>query len=197
MDTTKDLGFILPQPQFEHTALDMHGYSWWKQITYTLHSPPCFSILVDWHVVLYDGIKVVVPKGFVTDFASIPRIFWGLIEPDGPLYLGAILHDFGYQHGYLLSEFDPSVVYDTPSIKFRNDNKDAFGPYIPVFFDKSQTFFDGLLRDVTVYEIGATVQANEAFYALRAFGMITFEKYRRKGPDAFGFNSLGLPGIMI
>jgi len=37
-----------------------------------------------------------VPIGFVTDFASIPRVFWSLLRPDGEYTYPAILHDFLY-----------------------------------------------------------------------------------------------------
>lgn len=40
--------------------------------------------------------KVVVPKGFVTDLASIPRIFYSLLPPDGPYTYPAVIHDFLY-----------------------------------------------------------------------------------------------------
>jgi hypothetical protein len=39
---------------------------------------------------------VSVPVGFVTDFASIPRIFWSLLPPDGSYTYAAILHDYLY-----------------------------------------------------------------------------------------------------
>lgn len=40
----------------------------------------------------------VVPIGFVTDFASIPRLFWTLIgSPAGPYVAAAVLHDFFYR----------------------------------------------------------------------------------------------------
>lgn len=39
---------------------------------------------------------VSVPPGFVTDFASIPRIFWSLLPPDGPYCYAAIIHDYLY-----------------------------------------------------------------------------------------------------
>ena len=82
--------FVFPQPHFEHVPINMQGYSWWKQITYTWKTPPTFKITDDWHVVIYEGMKIVVPSQFITDFASTPRILWPLIEPDGPLYMGAI-----------------------------------------------------------------------------------------------------------
>jgi Protein of unknown function (DUF1353) len=37
-----------------------------------------------------------VPKGFVTDFASIPRVFWSILRPDGNYAYSAVLHDFLY-----------------------------------------------------------------------------------------------------
>jgi len=40
--------------------------------------------------------KVIVPKGFVTDLASIPRIFWASLRPDGDYAYAAILHDYLY-----------------------------------------------------------------------------------------------------
>lgn len=40
---------------------------------------------------------VTVPQGFVTDFASIPRIFWGFISPLDRTQAAAILHDYLYR----------------------------------------------------------------------------------------------------
>lgn len=40
--------------------------------------------------------SVSVPVGFVTDFASIPRIFWSLLPPDGIYAYAAIIHDYLY-----------------------------------------------------------------------------------------------------
>lgn len=39
---------------------------------------------------------VTVPIGFVTDFASIPRLFWTLLRPDGAYTYPAIIHDYLY-----------------------------------------------------------------------------------------------------
>jgi hypothetical protein len=40
--------------------------------------------------------SVSVPIGFVTDLASIPRIFWSLLPPDGNYAFPAIVHDYLY-----------------------------------------------------------------------------------------------------
>ena len=43
---------------------------------------------------VYD--EIVVPKGFVTDFATIPRILWPIFPPYGRHTKAAILHDYLY-----------------------------------------------------------------------------------------------------
>lgn len=40
--------------------------------------------------------NVRVPVRFVTDFASIPRVFWSLLPPDGLYTYPAIIHDYLY-----------------------------------------------------------------------------------------------------
>ncbi len=39
-----------------------------------------------------------VPAGFVTDLASVPRIFWTLLPPDGKYAKAAIIHDYLYDN---------------------------------------------------------------------------------------------------
>ncbi|EEH9150712.1 DUF1353 domain-containing protein, partial [Salmonella enterica subsp. enterica serovar Kentucky] len=43
-----------------------------------------------------DAIEV--PAGFVTDLASVPRIFWTLLPPDGKYAKAAIIHDYMYDN---------------------------------------------------------------------------------------------------
>jgi len=41
-------------------------------------------------------VTIVVPAGFVTDFASTPRWIWAVLPPFGTYQLAAVLHDFLY-----------------------------------------------------------------------------------------------------
>jgi hypothetical protein len=41
-------------------------------------------------------LTVTVPAGFVTDLASVPRIFWNIISPHGDHIRAAIIHDYMY-----------------------------------------------------------------------------------------------------
>lgn len=43
-----------------------------------------------------DYAPVTVPTGFVTDLASIPRVFWTAIPPAGDYAYAAIVHDYLY-----------------------------------------------------------------------------------------------------
>lgn len=42
---------------------------------------------------------IVVPANFVTDFASVPRIFWSLFQPWGRYGKAAVVHDYLYACG--------------------------------------------------------------------------------------------------
>ena len=51
----------------------------------------------DYHVGKYPSDDVItVPAGFRTDFASVPRPFWGIFPPDGKYTAASIIHDWLY-----------------------------------------------------------------------------------------------------
>ena len=39
---------------------------------------------------------IVLPRGFVTDLTSVPRVVWSFYPPDGPWAKAAVVHDFLY-----------------------------------------------------------------------------------------------------
>lgn len=45
------------------------------------------------------GELVVVPAGFITDFASIPRVFWRILPPTDTYGKAALVHDQLYKTG--------------------------------------------------------------------------------------------------
>ena len=45
--------------------------------------------------------KIEVPKGFITDFASIPRVFWRILPPTGKYTMAAVIHDWLYFSAYM------------------------------------------------------------------------------------------------
>ena len=46
--------------------------------------------------VLMTNFIIVVPAGFVADFASTPRALWSVLPPTGRYQLAAVVHDFLY-----------------------------------------------------------------------------------------------------
>ena len=46
----------------------------------------------------YEGLCLVVPRGFDHDFASVPRLVWSFISPID-LGVASIFHDWLYRHG--------------------------------------------------------------------------------------------------
>lgn len=42
---------------------------------------------------------IIIPVGFITDLASIPRIFWSILPPDNPRWSrAAVVHDWLYKN---------------------------------------------------------------------------------------------------
>lgn len=54
------------------------------------------DFVVRYHVDGHVYLEFTVPKGFVTDFATVPRLFWRLIPKQGDYNRAAVLHDFLY-----------------------------------------------------------------------------------------------------
>lgn len=43
------------------------------------------------------SLRVRVPEGFITDFASVPRFFWRVFPPIGDWMRAAAMHDYLYE----------------------------------------------------------------------------------------------------
>lgn len=57
--------------------------------------------------------KIVVPAGFVTDLATIPRLFWSLFPPHDVYAKAAILHDYMYDHAIGSKKEADKVLYES------------------------------------------------------------------------------------
>ena len=190
---------IIPMPRFEPVPANYSGLSFLGKIKKAWKTPPSFRLIENWLITLDDGLQLIFPEGFVTDFASVPRLFWIIpgFSPYGPLLLGAVPHDFGFQHGYFLTKYDPQQVYSIKSMQVYAEHRDRLGDMVPVFIGRKQVFFDNLLEGLTIEATGARFVASVAKKILGKFGNVAWHKYRKKGPGAFGKNSLNLPGVNL
>jgi hypothetical protein len=63
-----------------------------------------------------DGPKVHIPIGYETDFASVPRMFWGLFPPATGNYVqAAVIHDYLTEGGPIYEGGVPRTVSFTES----------------------------------------------------------------------------------
>ena len=53
---------------------------------------------------------ITVPEGFVTDFASVPRMFWAIISPIDKHAKAAVIHDYCY-HQALYSRKVSDLIF--------------------------------------------------------------------------------------
>lgn len=69
-----------------------------------------WEVVEDFEVSI-NNFSFIVPKGFKTDLASVPRIFWALIPPFGRYSQAAVVHDYLYRVEHDRKEAD-EIFYD-------------------------------------------------------------------------------------
>ncbi len=51
----------------------------------------------EYHIGKYPSDEIILaPEGFVTDFASVPKVFWRILPPNGKYGKAAVIHDYCY-----------------------------------------------------------------------------------------------------
>lgn len=69
--------------------------------TFRLTEPFCYS---------GQGIEICLPAGATTDFASIPRALWLVLDPLGPWAEIAVIHDYLYRSGIRSREIADAIL---------------------------------------------------------------------------------------
>jgi len=74
--------------------------------------PFSWILIENVRIELSDGTTLLIPKGYIFDGSSVPRVFWSLLPPHGTDIYSALVHDYlftirqlGYM-GYSLSFVD-------------------------------------------------------------------------------------------
>jgi len=84
----------------------------WTRIWNWATSIRQWEVMEDWLYLLPGtNIRVVIPKTFIFDGASIPRPLWGVLSPTGLLLVPGLVHDFGYRYDYLWVRDDNGQYY--------------------------------------------------------------------------------------
>jgi hypothetical protein len=149
--------FEVPMPILRPVRIVTTGMSWWQRARVHFKSRN-WEVYEDYTLYIpWLDIYLFIPKGFIFDGASVPRILWPLLNPTGILLIGSIFHDFGYGHNYLLD---------------RELNK--------IYNEEDQAFFDDLFRDINIHVNGIHTMNNLAYDALYLFGRFAWKKCRKE-----------------
>lgn len=106
IDVTNNMPTVKPVP------LKTKGKMNWFKKHLKLLAIRRWRLVEDYILPLGEDYGLIVPKPFVFDFASVPRIFWPLLSPVGILLVGSVFHDFGYRYnGLLIVTPDRGVVF--------------------------------------------------------------------------------------
>ncbi len=148
-----------PMPVVRPVRIETHDKSWYSRLWAYLGKARAWELVDDYQCEVY-GLPVVVPAGFRTDFASVPRAFWPFMSPTGILLIPGLLHDFYYRHHFLIAR----------------DMR-------PTFALLGRAWGDEMLRHVCIEVNGMPAAAGVAWGALRVGGVFAWNAARRKDFD--------------
>jgi len=71
----------------------------------------------EYHVGTYPSNEVInVPIGFITDLASIPRVFWSIFPPHGEYAKAAIIHDYLYENAINTKKYADDIFFEAMGV---------------------------------------------------------------------------------
>lgn len=152
-------------PQIMPLVMPTVGLPWYTKAKAMFYDTRAYVLVKDFIYIRQNGEKILVPKGFCTDFASVPRVFWPLgLDPQGILMIPSIPHDFAYRHDFYL-----------------NENREK------IYERKGKRFHDKLFREISIDVNEMYTPSYLSILALDVFGYFAWKKYKRDGElDLFG-----------
>ena len=120
-----------------------------------------WRVLEDWFYVLPNGVRIIVPKGFLFDGASVPRFLWWLLSPVDLLLIPGLVHDYAYRHDKLLEV-------------------QGKGTYINYKAKSGHKYWDKLFKDVCLQVNGSFFSFYLAWITLVLFGGFAWRSNRKK-----------------
>ena len=92
-----------PMPVLQPLPIKTRGTGFFAGTYRWLTAKRNWTVAEDWLFSLPgDGRVYVIPRGFVFDGASIPRLFWWFLSPVGILLIPGLIHDWCYRFDCLL-----------------------------------------------------------------------------------------------
>jgi hypothetical protein len=119
-----------------------------------------WELVNNWQFKLASGEQILIPKGFIFDGASIPRIFWAILSPVGLLLIPGLIHDYGYKYDQLWEVDD-------------NYNISAFR------VKAGRNFWDKMFKDVGNQVNGFSLVDTIAWLGVSLGGHFAWKKHRK------------------
>lgn len=129
-----------------------------------------WKLAENWEYDLDENTRIVIPKGFIFDGASIPRPLWFMLSPIGLLLIQGLIHDFGYRYTYLW--------------KKQGDK------YVKIYEGECRTFWDGIFYRVGREVNGMRMINGLAWFPLFSFGWLAWRGNRKRNAEEIDPNNL-------
>ena len=155
----------LNYPVMRPVPISTKGKGFWQRLWAWFFAARQWELIEDYALFLpFLGLNLFVPKGFIFDGASIPRVFWWLLSPTGILFIPSLFHDVGYRYG--------GLVHGLPT-----------GGYS--FKQYSKNELDSILAKTTEYVNDMVAPGIMAQWGLWLGGWLAWNKARRVGRSFF------------
>jgi len=163
-------------PVLQPIAILTKNQPWYRALYRWLFQIRRWRLVEDFDYEMSTGIWVRIIRGFEFDGASIPKIFWIVLSPTGLLLVPGLLHDFAYAEDMLLCAVDFSEEGEIGLGRIKD--KMVVIPYIE---GAGRKYWDKMFRDEAIHINGFRIINYVAWIAVRLFGWIPWNKYRKEG----------------
>ena len=148
------VNFTYPEmPLMKPVKIETADKGFWKAIWMWLTGTRQWEVCEDFYFCLGDT-EYVIEKGFEFDGASVPKFLAMWLSPVGVLLMGGLVHDYGYKYAELIT----------------SDNK---------VYKKTQKEMDLLFRDICIEQNGFKILNYLAYWSLRLFGFVAWNRHRK------------------
>jgi len=139
----------------------------WVRIKNWLTVVRKWEVMEDWFHQLPAGPRILIPKGFIFDGASIPRFLWGFLSPTGLLLQPGLIHDYAYRYDYLWAK--DLIKADDEELRFYRYNDGA-----------GQAIWDKIFYQVGEQVNGISTLDGMAWAALSVGGRFAWRANRKR-----------------
>lgn len=161
------MGSSFQLPTLRPVAIPTKGLSWLSAIKVWWTVQREWELVDNYQFTVSDGTTIVIPKGYIFNGASVPRMLRWFISPTGIFLIPSLVHDFGYNFDYvwvLNKEADGSAKFIRGTVSSTKPRQKVWDT---LFFSVGQ-------------QVNGMTWLNRALYsALRMVGFVAWRACRK------------------